>query len=95
MSNRIFQWEISFNPDLLKPPEQVIFGKERPSRLAILKHFPIVLRSPKHWDLMIGSKLTLDIHIKSALAKVDKAIDPMRSEIFNMLYLDKPSQDLI
>ena len=29
MSNRVFQWEISFNPDLLKPPEQVIFSKER------------------------------------------------------------------
>ena len=44
---------------------------------------------------MIGSKLTLDIHIKSALAEVDKAIGPIRNEIFNMLYLDKPSQDLI
>ena len=34
---------------------------------------------------MIGSTL---VRIKSALAKADKAIDPMRSEIFNMLYLD-------
>ena len=34
---------------------------------------------------MIGSKLVL---IKSALAKADKAIDPMRSDIFNMQYLD-------
>ena len=44
---------------------------------------------------MIGSKLTLDIHIKSALAKMDKTTDPILNEIFNMLYLDKPSQDLI
>ena len=44
---------------------------------------------------MIGSQLTLDIHIKSALAKVDKAIDPLQSETFNMLYLYKPLQDLI
>ena len=28
MSNWVFQWEISFNPDLLKPAEQVIFSKE-------------------------------------------------------------------
>ena len=28
MSNWAFQWEISFNPDLLKPPEQVIFSKD-------------------------------------------------------------------
>ena len=28
MSNPAFQWEISFNPDLLKPAEQVIFSKE-------------------------------------------------------------------
>ena len=34
---------------------------------------------------MIGSKL---VRIKSALAEADKAINPMRSEIFNMLYLD-------
>ena len=26
MSNPAFQWEISFNPDLLKPAEQVIFS---------------------------------------------------------------------
>ena len=44
---------------------------------------------------MVGSKLTLDIYIKSALAKMDKTTDPIRNEIFNMLYLDKPSQDLI
>ena len=28
MSNWAFQWEIRFNSDLLKPPEQVIFSKE-------------------------------------------------------------------
>ena len=28
MSNPAFQWEISFNPDLLKAAEQVIFSKE-------------------------------------------------------------------
>ena len=28
MSNWAFQWEISFNPDLLNPAEQVIFSKE-------------------------------------------------------------------
>ena len=28
MSNWACQWELSFNPDLLKPPEQVIFSKD-------------------------------------------------------------------
>ena len=28
MSNWAFQWETSFSPDLLKPPQQVIFSKE-------------------------------------------------------------------
>ena len=44
-----------------------------------MKYFPIVFNSQEHSGVIIGSKLTLDIRIKSAMAKVNKAIDPIRN----------------
>ena len=70
MSNCAFQWEISFSPDLLKPTEQIIFSKKS------IKHSEVFSNSS---GVIIGSKLTLDIRIKSAMAKVNKAIDPIRN----------------
>ena len=38
-----------------------------------------MFNSQEHSGVIIGSKLTLDIRIKSAMAKVNKAIDPIRN----------------
>ena len=44
-----------------------------------MNYFLIVFHSQKHSGLIIGSTLTLDIHVKSAIAKVNKTIGPIQN----------------
>ena len=76
MSNWAFQWVLTLT---FRNKHKRVSLAKRPSRLAILKYFLIVFHSQKHLGLIIGSKLTLDIRIKSAMAKVNNAIDPVRN----------------
>ena len=55
-------------------------------KIAILKYSPIVFHSQKDLWSIVGSKLTVDIYVKTAMARVSNITRPIR--IFQQLCLD-------
>ena len=77
ISDWAFQWKMSFNPDLSKQAQEVIFSR----KLKNLSHLPLVFssanfscRSQKHLGLLLGSKLTFEEHYKTILNKTNRTI---------------------
>ena len=72
------QWKMSFNPDLSKPAEEVIFSHKRHKSVHPPLFFNNVqvkqVNEHKHLGLILDSKLTFDSHINEKLAKARKGI---------------------
>ena len=69
---------MSFNPDLSKQAQEVIFSR----KLKNISHLPLVFssanfsscRSQKHLGLLLSSKLTFEEHYKTILNKTNRTI---------------------
>ena len=73
---------MSFNPDLRKQAQEVIFSRKLKSVL----HLPLVLndanvsscKSQKHLGILFDSKLTFEEHCKTVLSKTNRTIGLLR-----------------
>ena len=78
ISEWIFKWKMSFNPDPNTPAQEVILSrklKTAPHPSITLNNNPLSLcPAQKHLGLVLDSKLTFNEHIKNILSKVNKAI---------------------
>ena len=82
MSNWAFQWKMSFNPDLSKQAQKVIFSHKikkicHPSTYfnnKSVKQVPF----QKHLGLILDSKLSFQEHLQNILNKVNKKIKLLR-----------------
>ena len=82
ISNWACQWKISFNPDLLKQAQEVIFLH----KLAKTNH-PILifnnsrvhlLALQKHFEMFLDCKLNFEEQLKPMFDKINKTIDLLR-----------------
>ena len=94
ISNWDFQWKMSFNPDLSKQVQGIIFSRRKmksshPS--VYFNHIPVSSISVhKHLGMLLDDKLIYKHHLKYVLNKVKKTID-LRLK-FQQIF---PSQSLI
>ena len=73
INNWAFQWKMSFNPDAIKPAEEVVLSNKRERCF----HPPLFLNNievkrvneHKHLGLTLNSKLNFGSHIKEKIAK--------------------------
>ena len=73
---------MSFNPDLRKQAQEVIFSRKLKSVL----HLPLVFnnanflscKSQKHLGILFDSKLTFEEHCKKVLSKTNRTIGLLR-----------------
>ena len=80
-----FQWNMSFNPDLSKQAQKVIFSRKskRPT------HPPLVFNNDKvsqiflqkHLSAISDFKWTFEDDLNIVLAKINKAVDPLRKPL--------------
>ena len=94
ISNWDFQWKMSFNPDLSKQVQGIIFSRRKmksshPS--VYFNHIPVSSISVhKHLGMLLDDKLIYKHHLRYVLNKVKKTID-LRLK-FQQIF---PSQSLI
>ena len=82
VSNWAFQRKMSFNPDLSKQSQEVIFSQI----LERVPHPPLVFnnadvsqcKSQKHLGIILDSKLTFEDHYKTALSKTNRTTRLLR-----------------
>ena len=77
------QWKMSFNPDLLKQAQEVIFSRKRNKPHhpdTIFSGNPVKKSSyQKHLGIFLDSKLDFDEHIKGVFEKTSKSIGLIRN----------------
>ena len=78
ISNWVFQWKISFNPDINKDAQKVIFycklqGSNHPS-LTFSTTSVTQFEIQKHLGLFLVSKLDFTEHIQNVLNNISKTI---------------------
>ena len=78
ISEWVFKWKMSFNPDPYKPAQEVIFSgklKTVPHPSITFNNNPLSLcTAQKHLGLVVDSELTFNEHINQILSKVNKSI---------------------
>ena len=77
-----FQWKMSFNPDLNKQVQEVIFSRKlkkfcHPS-LRFNNNNVSQASSQKHLGLTLGNRLTFDEHLTNVINKISKTIGLLR-----------------
>ena len=78
ISNWAFQWKMSFNPDVNKQAQEVIFSRKMKSNI----HLALVLNNnilsqvnfQKHLGITLDFKLTFEEHLLDVFKKVNKII---------------------
>ena len=78
VSNWTYQWKMSFNLDLLKKAQEVIFSRKVNNVL----HPPLTfnnadvgqIRSQKHLGMFLDFKLSFNQHLETVFAKVNRGI---------------------
>ena len=77
-----FQWKISFNPDLSKQAQELTFSciSKRSTNPPLVFNNNNVSQtfSQKHLGIILDFKLTFEEHLNNVLAKVNKAVGPLR-----------------
>ena len=82
ISNLAFHWKMSFNPDINKQVQEVIFS----GRLQKLSHSSLMFNgtsvaqseTQKHLGMFLDSKLDFKEHIQNVFNKVSKTIELQR-----------------
>ena len=82
ISNWVFQWKMSFNPDVNKQAQEVVFSRKTKSNI----HPPLVFsnnivsqaNSSKHLGITLDFKLTFEKHLLNVFKKVNKTIGLLR-----------------
>ena len=76
------QWRMLFNPDISKPPIEVIFSTKRkpPNHRPLMFNGALVKKvdEHKHLGLILDSGLTFNSHIDAAIKKANKGIGAIR-----------------
>ena len=82
MGNWVFQWKMSFNPDINKQAEEVIFSRklEKSNHPSLTFNGTSITQSEihKHLGIFLCSKLDFKEHIQNALHKISKTIGLLR-----------------
>ena len=77
-----FQWKMSFNPDLKKQAQEVIFSRKSKA----ISHPPLVFNnnnviqttSQKHLRIILDTGLSFEKHLETVLCKINKTIGLIR-----------------
>ena len=82
ISQWAYQWKISFNPDVSKQAQEVIFSSKKTignHPAVFFNNLPINRKSTqKHLGLLLDEKLNFSEHINEKLKKVTKSINLLR-----------------
>ena len=82
ISQWAYQWKISFNPDVSKQAQEVIFSRKKNISnhpAVFFNNLPINRKSTqKHLGLLLDEKLIFSEHINEKLKKVTKSINLLR-----------------
>ena len=82
ISQWAYQWKISFNPDVSKQAQEVIFSRKKTignHPAVFFNNLPINRKSTqKHLGLLLDEKLNFSEHINEKLKKVTKSINLLR-----------------
>ena len=82
ISDSVFQWKMSFNPDPSKQSQEIIFSR----KLKNVSHPTLVFnnanasscKSPKHLGILLDSKLTFTEYYKRILNKTTRTMGILR-----------------
>ena len=83
ISNRAYQWKMTFSPDKSKQAQEIIFSHKiqkviHPS--AIFNNMPVVCRyCQKHLGINLDEKLNFSNHFKEKISKAKKGIGILRN----------------
>ena len=82
ISQWAYQWKMSFNPDVSKQAQEVIFSRKKNignHPAVFFNNLPIKRKSAqKHFGLLLDEKLNFSEHINEKLKKVTKSINLLR-----------------
>ena len=82
ISQRVYQCKISFNPDVSKQAQEVIFSRKKNinnDSIVFFNNLPINRKSTqKHLGLLLNEKLHLSEHVNEKHKKVNKIINLLR-----------------
>ena len=82
ISNWAFQWKMSFNPDINKQAQEVIFSwrLQESNHSSLMFNGTSVTQSEiqKHLEMFLDSKLDFKEHIQNVFNKVSKTIELQR-----------------
>ena len=82
ISQWAYQWKMSFNPDVSKQAQEVIFSRKKNignHPAVFFNNLPITRKSAqKHLGLLLDEKLNFSEHINEKLKKVTKSINLLR-----------------
>ena len=88
ISNWVYQWRISFNPDKSKQVQESIFSQKTQKvihRPAIFNNMPVACSScQKHLGIYLDEKLNFSNHIKEKISKANKGKGILR-KLHNVL----------
>ena len=77
-----FHWKMSFDSDLKKQSQEVIFSRQlnKPNHLLSNFNNTVVIQSTthKHLGMILDTKLDLQGHLKDKLSKISKTIGLLR-----------------
>ena len=77
-----YQWEMSFNPDLNKQAQEVIFSRKTKKMyhppLTFSKSTVSETTSQKHLGVILDSSISFDEHLISVQSKINKTIGLLR-----------------
>ena len=77
-NSNITTWKISFNPDLTKQAQKIIFSRKTSQRnhpgIMFNNSIANVTTTHKHLGVIFDSKLSFNNHLKSVLKKISKTV---------------------
>ena len=83
-----FQWKMSFNPDLSKQAQEVLFSKKKNISYHPDLYFNQskvkVVPAQKHLGLILDNKLNFNLHLKTVIDKITKSINVLRKLRFHI-----------
>ena len=79
-----FQWKKSFDSDLSKQEQEIIFSRKtkKISHPSWCFNISIVSQTPyqKHLDIFLDARLTFEEHLRVITTKANKTIGPLRKD---------------
>ena len=76
------QWKVSFNPDLIKQAQEIIFSRKTSKRnhpgLMFNSSIVNLTANHKHVGMIFDSTLSFGKHLKSVLKKISKTVGLLR-----------------